>query len=152
VNQRLAIRQHLDPLGADEGVDYILHHLRAAGGRPSSIVTEDALPLLARGAKGIPRLINRVVHQALKLAHEADVRSVDVEVALEALTLLGLEVEDIPAEGQDLLPVPATLAPLRVESNAEELPVIPLSGAMVAMGPAADEAACRIFETPSRPA
>ncbi len=152
VIQRLAVRQHLEPLGVDESADYILHHLRAAGGRPESIITDDALPLLARGAKGIPRLVNRLVHQALKLAHEADLRAVDAEVALEALTLLGLEVEDIPAEGKDLLPVPTALETLRVESIAEELPVIPLSGAVVEVGPAASEAACRIFETPSRPA
>jgi type II secretory pathway predicted ATPase ExeA len=152
VNQRLAVRQRLEPLGVEEAADYILHHLRAAGGRPESIVAEDALPLLARGARGIPRLINRVVHQALKVAHEADLCNVDAEVALEALTLLGLEVEDIPAEGKDLLPVPGAQEPLPVEISTEELPVIPLSGAVVEVGAAADEAACRLFETPSRPA
>jgi hypothetical protein len=152
VCQRLAVRERLEALGVDEAVDYMLHHLRAAGGRPEKIITEDALPLLARGARGIPRLINRTVSQALKLAADASLDAVDAEVALEALTLLGLEVEDVPAEGKDLLPVPTAHEPLRVDISAEELPVIPLSGAVVEVGAAADEAACRLFETPSRPA
>jgi general secretion pathway protein A len=152
VAQRLAVRERLEPLGLDEAVDYIVHHLRAAGGRPQSIITEDALPLLARGARGIPRLINRALHQALKMADDADLSSVDTEVALEALGLVGLEVEDIPAEGKDLLPVPKVLEPPRGESTPEELPVIPLSEAALEIGASADEAACRLFETPSRPA
>jgi type II secretory pathway predicted ATPase ExeA len=149
--QRLAVRERLEPLGVDEAVDYILQHLRIAGGRPENILTDDALPLLGRGARGIPRLINRAVHQALKMAHEADISAVDAEVALEALTLLGLEVEDIPAEGQDLLPVPAAQVDMGSDRQAEELPVISLSEA-IEVGASADDAACRLYDTPSRPA
>jgi type II secretory pathway predicted ATPase ExeA len=152
VNQRLAIRERLEPLGLDEAIDYLLHHLRIAGGRPDDIVTEDALTLLARGARGIPRLLNRVGHQALLVAAAADVDLVDAEVALETLGLLGLEVDDVPAEGKDLLPVPAAQEELRGEASAEDLPVLSLSEAVTEVGTPLDEAACRLFDTPGRPA
>jgi len=152
VSQRLAVRQRLEPLCVEETVDYILHHLRAAGGRPEEILTEDALPLLARGARGIPRLVNRAVHQALQVAHAADLRTVDAEVALEALFLLGLEVEDIPAEGKDLLPVSAAQKEARCDVSSEEMPVLSMSEGALEVGASAGDQACRLFETPGRPA
>jgi type II secretory pathway predicted ATPase ExeA len=151
ISQRIAVRERLEPLGLEEAVDYLLHHLRIAGGRPDDLLTEDALTLLARGARGIPRLLNRVGHQALLVAHAAAVDQVDVEVALETLGLLGLEVEDVPAEGKDLLPVPAAQEQRHADSG-EELPVLSLSEAVTEIGTPLDEAACRIFDTPGRPA
>jgi type II secretory pathway predicted ATPase ExeA len=91
LRQRLAVRAHLEPLGLHEAVDYVVHHLRAVGGRPEALVTDEALALLARGSQGIPRLLNQAAHQALLLACEANTAVVDAEVALEALALLGLD-------------------------------------------------------------
>jgi general secretion pathway protein A len=98
--QRLAVRARIEPLGVEEGVDYLLHHVRLAGGRPEAIWDEPALEILARGAKGIPRLLNQVGHQAMLLAHEAEMSRVDAEAALEALAMLGLEgkIENDQAE------------------------------------------------------
>src|SRR5262249_21920591 len=93
-NQRVLVRARLDPLGVEEAVDYLLHHLRAAGGRPERVLTEDGLELLARQTRGVPRLLNQAAHQALSLADAADVSLVDAEAALEALAALGLEVAD----------------------------------------------------------
>ncbi len=89
--QRLAVRARLEPLGVEEGVDYLLHHVRLARGQPEALWEEPALEILARGAKGIPRLLNQAGHQALMLAHQADMSRVDAEAALEALAMLGLE-------------------------------------------------------------
>jgi type II secretory pathway predicted ATPase ExeA len=91
LRQRLAVRCTLEPLGAEEATDYLLHHLRAAGGRPDSLLGEEALQVLARGARGVPRLLSQSAHMALTLACEAGVRQVDAEAAIEALTALGLE-------------------------------------------------------------
>jgi type II secretory pathway predicted ATPase ExeA len=90
LNQRLAVRPCLDPLGLHEAADYLVHHLRAAGARPECIVSDEALEILARGARGIPRLLNRAMHQALTLAFKAEAALVDAEAALEALAALGL--------------------------------------------------------------
>jgi general secretion pathway protein A len=102
-NQRMAVRPRLEPLGVEESVDYLLHHVRLAGGRPENIWEDPAPEILARGTLGIPRLLNQAAHQALLLAHEAEMSRVDSEAALEALAILGLEkntplAEEVGAE------------------------------------------------------
>ncbi|MDQ7011557.1 MAG: AAA family ATPase, partial [Mariprofundaceae bacterium] len=68
VRQRLAVPARLQPLDIHESADYLVHHLRAVGGRPEAVFTDEALALLAKGAQGIPRLLNQAGHQALILA------------------------------------------------------------------------------------
>jgi type II secretory pathway predicted ATPase ExeA len=90
LRQRLVVRTLLEPLGVDEAADYLLHHLRIAGGVPERILSTEALELLARNTGGIPRLLNQTAHQALRLAAMNDAAEVDAEAALEALHLLEL--------------------------------------------------------------
>jgi type II secretory pathway predicted ATPase ExeA len=105
LRQRLAVRVVLEPLGIDEAADYLLHHLRAAGGRAEEILGSEALELLARNTHGIPRLLNQAGRQALQLAGRAGAAEIDAEAVLEALTLLGLPGEVSPEEesGQGVL-------------------------------------------------
>jgi type II secretory pathway predicted ATPase ExeA len=91
LRQRLACRFHLDPLGPEESADYLVHQVRRAGVRPEAVFSDEALEVLAQGTRGIPRVLNQAAQQALSLAHRADVRFVDAEVALGALELLNLE-------------------------------------------------------------
>jgi len=98
VGQRLAVRARLAPLDLYEAADYVVHHLRAAGGRPEALITDEALQVLARGAQGTPRLLNQAAHHSFVLACEAGARQVDAEMVLEALALLGLEAGE-PAAG-----------------------------------------------------
>jgi MSHA biogenesis protein MshM len=93
--QRIAVRLRLDPLSVEEGADYLLHHVRMAGGRPEAIIAEEALEVLVRGTQGVPRLLNQAASQALLLTQEAGAAQVDAEAALEALAILGLEAEEI---------------------------------------------------------
>ena len=90
LKQRLALKLTLEPLGVEEALDYLLHHLRMAGGRPEHIADEAALEVLARGTHGFPRLLNQAAHQAFLLADAGDLSRVDAEAALEALAVLGL--------------------------------------------------------------
>ena len=92
--QRLAVHAQLEPLSAAEACDYLLHHLRLAGGKPDKIIDESGLEVLARGTRGIPRLLNHAAHQALVLADAAEMETVDAEAALEALAMLGLHAEE----------------------------------------------------------
>ena len=92
--QRLAVRAALEPLAEAEAADYLLHHLRAAGGRPEKIIGDEALEVLARGTGGVPRLLNQAAHRALVLAHGAGAGQIDAEAAVEALVLLGLAPEE----------------------------------------------------------
>ncbi len=114
LGQRLAVRVHLEPLAVEEAADYLLHQIRTAGGRPEEVLSEEALEILARGARGVPRLLNQAANQALLLAHDAGVGQVDAEAALEALDILGLEAE-LPEAGER-----GVLAPRAAPASGEE--------------------------------
>jgi hypothetical protein len=94
LQQRLAVRVRLEALGVHEAADYLVHQLRSAGGRPEKIISDEALGLLARATKGIPRLLNQAAHQALSLALAGEAAEVDAEVAMEALGVCGLAGEE----------------------------------------------------------
>src|SRR5262249_14216428 len=98
LRQRLGVRSIVEALGIEEAVDYLLHHLRSAGGEPAKIIDEAGLETLARGTKGIPRLLNQAANQALLLVEKSEMELVDAEAALEALSILGLTPEDGDAE------------------------------------------------------
>jgi type II secretory pathway predicted ATPase ExeA len=158
-NQRVLVRARLDPLGVEEAIDYLLHHLRAAGGRPERVITEDSLELLARHTAGVPRLLNQVAHQALALADSADASLVDAEAALEALALIGLEVaEEAVAPLADDVPSGAPEMNLVAEEPAEEAaPAVVAEpgkeGANAEAVPLEDASeAYLLFEAPRRPA
>jgi len=89
-DQRLSVRVKLVPLGVQEAGDYLVHALRAEGGRPEKIITDEALELLARQTGGVPRLLNRAADKAFQLAYVAEADQVDAEAALEALSELGI--------------------------------------------------------------
>jgi type II secretory pathway predicted ATPase ExeA len=94
LQQRIAVRATLGPLGLEEACDYLLHHLRLAGGKSDAIFDDAALEVIASGAHGIPRCLNQAAHQALILAEEGELSKVDTEAALEALSMLGMSAEE----------------------------------------------------------
>ena len=94
LNQRLAVRMVLPALTAEDSHDYLRHQIKVVGGRPESVFDEEALDILARGSRGIPRLLNQSAYQALQLADVGDLKRVDAECAAEALQRLGLESHD----------------------------------------------------------
>jgi type II secretory pathway predicted ATPase ExeA len=91
LRQRAAVRAVVEPLALQEAADYLLHHVRVAGGRPESVFSDEALELLARCCGGVPRQLSQTGRLALALAAEGDAGQVDAEVVLEALARLGLE-------------------------------------------------------------
>lgn len=97
LQQRIAVRSALGPLPVEEAYDYLLHHLRCAGGKPEKIFDDTALETIARGAHGIPRCLNQAAHQALVLAAEGELPKVDTEAALEALSMLGMALGETEA-------------------------------------------------------
>jgi general secretion pathway protein A len=98
LQQRVAVRAALGALDIEEAYDYILHHIRFAGAKPEKLFDESALESIARGARGIPRCLNQAMHQALVLAEEGELPKVDAEAALEALSSLGMSVDEEATE------------------------------------------------------
>jgi type II secretory pathway predicted ATPase ExeA len=94
LRQRVRTLATLSPFDSHEGADYVSHLVRAAGGRSDRLFTEEALQLLARGTRGVPRLLNQAADQALQLAALAEEQQVDAEAALEALGELSLALDE----------------------------------------------------------
>jgi hypothetical protein len=151
-NQRVLVRARVEPLGVEEGMDYLLHHLRAAGGRPERVITEDALELLARQTAGVPRLLNQAAHQALALADSADTGLVDAEAAIEALALLGLGDGQQAQEAGAAEAAQAEEATTEPGAGAVAAPAEEVAEAGVEVGRAGEADAYLRFETPRRPA
>ena len=60
VDQRISLRFHLTALSGKETALYAYHRLRVAGYKGEFPFTRDALAVLYRASRGIPREINRV--------------------------------------------------------------------------------------------
>lgn len=104
LRQRIVTRVSLEPLGLHEAADYLLHQLRVAGARPDALIADEAVELIARAAGGIPRVINQVAFEAFAQTAKAGAGRVDVEGALEALAVFGLETDDAESEPADESP------------------------------------------------
>jgi type II secretory pathway predicted ATPase ExeA len=137
--QRLAVRVELGPLDVQEAADYLLHHLRVAGGRAEEVIAHDALEPLARATGGVPRLLNQAGSGALGLAAEAGATQVDLEAVLESLARLGLEVPEGQPAGGPEEPLP---------------PVLSMDGIVPSglMGQESEDGEQRLFVSPRQPA
>jgi general secretion pathway protein A len=66
VNQRVALRARLAPLGSDESIEYIEHRLLASGAQDlTQILSPAAAARIAEAANGIPRTINILADNVL---------------------------------------------------------------------------------------
>lgn len=119
-SQRLVTRARLEPLDVHEAVDYLKHQIRIAGGRPERLFTDEALEILAPASRGVPRLLNQAAHQAMNLACAAELDQVDAEVALEALSCLGLDTEIDEELSCEEDTDPATQGPIRLTPRDED--------------------------------
>jgi hypothetical protein len=115
--------------------------------------------MLARGTRGVPRLLNQAGHQALALAFDLSAEIVDAEVALEVLSSLGLHEDDA-----EEIPLEAPAAANRVAVSAGATSVEAGAGATAKQTPAGkrpdaepngaehDVLAYRLYDPPRQPA
>ncbi len=92
LNQRIAVRYHLSPLDLEETKAYIQTRLSIAGGKDTVKFTEEALAMVFRNSRGIPRAINIICDRALTAAFVAGKREVGGAEA-------GKAVEELQNEG-----------------------------------------------------
>jgi general secretion pathway protein A len=95
VKQRIEIRLQVRPLARDQVGSYMRHRWLCAGGQAALPFSSEAVALIAKASRGIPRLVNSICDNALLLAHAgADswitlddvhyvLRELDLEVAAE---------------------------------------------------------------------
>jgi general secretion pathway protein A len=77
LNQKIKIRCQIKPLTEEESCKYIDHRLQLVGSRGPEVFTPEALSLICRNAAGIPRSINLICDNALRIGFQLSDKKVD---------------------------------------------------------------------------
>lgn len=84
LDQRIAVRYHIDPLDPEHAANYLTHHLALAG-RTDAIFANDAATAITHAARGLPRQIGNLATAALIAAYTRNARIVDHDCAQSAI-------------------------------------------------------------------
>ena len=84
LDQRIAIRYHLNTLDSAHTGAYIAHRLRMAG-REAPIFTEEAIKLIFDFTRGTPREINNLCDIALLIGYSKRLTEIDEKVIAEVI-------------------------------------------------------------------
>lgn len=85
LKQRIGSLNRLEPFSAAETERYIQHRLQISGYKGSSLITSDAVTIIADFSNGIPRNINNFCFNALSLAFALQQKTIDANVAREVI-------------------------------------------------------------------
>jgi general secretion pathway protein A len=84
LDQRIAIRYHLNTLDDRHTAQYIMHRLKMAG-QPNPIFTEEAVRLIFDFTRGTPREINNLCDITLLVGYRKNVREIDEKIIAAAI-------------------------------------------------------------------
>lgn len=84
LEQRIAIKYHLNPLAKDEAVKYIAFRLRKAG-TDKQIFAPDTLDEIYRASEGVPRKLNNICDMALMVGFISKAGFVDLAMAQKVI-------------------------------------------------------------------
>ena len=93
LRQRITFQHTLGAMSESEVSAYVAHRLAIAGYGGPALVSPRALSALHRASRGVPRLVNILMHKALLLAYGEGSESIDRRHMLAA-------IEDTPAATQ----------------------------------------------------
>ncbi len=85
LRQRIAVYYHLSPLKEEEAREYILHRLKVASDSDHAYMTEEALALVFKFSKGVPRLINQICDSAFLTGYIAELPVIDERIMKEVM-------------------------------------------------------------------
>ncbi|MBI4691226.1 MAG: AAA family ATPase [Nitrospirae bacterium] len=88
LDQRIAVRYHLEPLDLNDTIIYINHRLKIAGGGMVTFPVRGA-KLIHKYSAGIPRLINLACDRALLLSYSDGKKRLDINAIKNAVRDLG---------------------------------------------------------------
>lgn len=75
----------MSPLSEKESLEYIEHRLRIVGSRSADFFPSQALSLIAKYSRGIPRVINNVCGNALLAGYSESLKRIEVRVIREII-------------------------------------------------------------------
>lgn len=84
LDQRIAIRYHLNTLDDAHTANYIAHRLKMAG-QPNQMFTDEAIKLIFDFTRGTPREINNVCDISLLVGYSRRVREIDEKIVAEVI-------------------------------------------------------------------
>jgi general secretion pathway protein A len=85
LDQRIAVRYHLNPLSTEEAKNYTIFRLNKAG-RADSLFTAAAMEEIYNASAGIPRVINKICDLALLVGSGQGVALIDVDIIKRVTT------------------------------------------------------------------
>lgn len=88
LEQRIAIKAHLDNLSKDDTKLYVIHRIKVAG-RTEPVFTEDAFDVIFDRTGGIPRRINRLCDVCLLTGFAQNLQVINKDIVLEEAKSLG---------------------------------------------------------------
>lgn len=91
LRQRISVSCHLTALAPEETAAYIMHRMEVAGNREAVLFTEEALDLIYRFSRGIPRLVNIICDFLLLAAFADETRTVTAAMTHEVAEDLDFE-------------------------------------------------------------
>ena len=74
--QRIAIRSEIRRLTEGESNQYIEHRLKVVGSSSSEVFTQEAMSLICRYAKGIPRAINTICDNCFRIGYDLSTKPI----------------------------------------------------------------------------
>jgi general secretion pathway protein A len=83
LKQRVALRADLLPLGARQVAAYIAGRIRKAGGDPLNVFTKDAIVMIHRMSRGIPRTVSVICDNAMLAGFSAGVKPIGPDIIEE---------------------------------------------------------------------
>ncbi|OGS22761.1 MAG: hypothetical protein A2252_10575 [Elusimicrobia bacterium RIFOXYA2_FULL_39_19] len=89
LNQRIAMRFHLEGLNKEETKGYITHRLNIAGAK-KPIFTDDSISTIFERSGGIPRRINQICDCALLTGFGKEVKLINKEIVEETIKSLNI--------------------------------------------------------------
>jgi len=86
LRQRISVRYHLNPLDRNQTNEYIEHRMKVAGSRDSTRIFEpEAVRLIWKFSRGIPRVINTLCDGALVIGHATARKVIDGRIVKETI-------------------------------------------------------------------
>ena len=83
--QRVSVHCHLKGLDNGEVQQYIIHRLKAAGAKRTDLFSRDALDLIAKYSRGIPRLINILCDTSFVYAFADSKKTISEEIVISVI-------------------------------------------------------------------
>jgi len=94
LNQRIALKYHMEALGKIDAEKYVNYRLHVAGAK-RKIFTYESLRFIWESSGGIPRVINAIADWCLLLGYSRLTERIDEQTAIKAAVDLGYASSDI---------------------------------------------------------